>query len=282
MATEIDSFTQRYQPTKDATQRINEITNELIHDALIAANNSSPSQCNEKQMYRMLHHTLAGFGAGTWSALEEKVEQDHQIEQRKPPVSHSIYKKVSSLLAPALALTKLGATINMNGYTIGTDKLGHFVDQGYEHFSMAYLHGKGEDTAIRNGEFTESTYYGLLTTGIYSYGDLAANYLGMQFWASLTGHYKDTDTPLLSCINNQWVQNEPFRWEDYIDGALDEGINCTDQSNQVWAQIEPEILQLEQKDSAHRYQCPIQPELCPQLVQKYGTHAAQLISPKCR
>ena len=282
-STEVDSFTHRYHPLEDATIRLNEITNELIDEAINTANNYSPDVCNEKQMYKIMHNILAGMGAGTWPALEQLVEKDPWIQKRKIPVQKSIYKDVNGLHAPSFALhNPLAATFYINEYVIGTDKIGHFVDQGYEYFAIAYLKKKGEKAALSYGGFTEATFYGLLTTGIYAYGDLAANYLGMQFWASLTGNYKPTEHPILSCQNNRWIKNYDFDWSDYVDASLDEAINCTGQSELVWSAIEPNLIKMEKADTAHRYQCPVKPNVCHALRKKYGQVGNYILSPKCR
>ena len=136
------------------------------------------------------------------------------------------------------------------------------MDQGFEYFNIAYLLGKGEIAALKYGDFTESSYYGYFGTGIYSYGDLAANYKGMQFWASITGNYKPTSQPLLICENNQWVKNYEFKWEDHVDALLDEGVNCVEQSIFVWKQMYASFLELEAADPEHRYICPVDLEQC--------------------
>ncbi len=89
-------------------------------------------------------------------------------------------------------------TVNVDGTLFGTDKIIHFINLGRIYHS-AYLsakqHGLAESEAVyqavqlsagNNLLLSENALLGMLTTGIYSNADLAANYAGFKFYRNLT------------------------------------------------------------------------------------------------
>lgn len=83
-------------------------------------------------------------------------------------------------------------TINLHGFYMGTDKLDHFFQQGREYAELVRKkEAKGADAAgaiaaaVAHGVKQEHTYFGTLASGVYSNGDLAANYAGMKFYLNL-------------------------------------------------------------------------------------------------
>jgi ankyrin repeat protein len=80
---------------------------------------------------------------------------------------------------------------------LGSDKIGHFTDMGmnyWREFNKLRNAGKtpeeAQREAIKVGNkgliFSETGFLGYLTAGAYSNGDMAANFLGMQFYRNLT------------------------------------------------------------------------------------------------
>ncbi|MGL6030407.1 MAG: hypothetical protein ACRC0B_01595 [Legionella sp.] len=113
-----------------------------------------------------------------------------------------------------LSLIGLAPTINMYGHYIGTDKLGHFFMQGHTYYKMYQYflaHGKSSQQAqaaiVTYGKILESTYLGVLVNGVYSNGDLAANYSGWKFYSNLSQSVTigtRTLPPILVLRDNQW------------------------------------------------------------------------------
>ncbi len=83
-------------------------------------------------------------------------------------------------------------TVNAYGYYLGTDKLDHFFRQGHEYFELAQA--KGVAAAVAHGVKQEHTYFGTLSSGVYSNSDLAANYAGMKFYQNLREVFERTPT----------------------------------------------------------------------------------------
>jgi hypothetical protein len=87
----------------------------------------------------------------------------------------------------------MSPTINLYGVYLGTDKLGHFFQQGYEYYEVyadEMRRSGDEELAIRKavlkGVGQENGIYGKFIDGVFSNADLAANYAGFKFYLNLT------------------------------------------------------------------------------------------------
>ncbi len=83
-------------------------------------------------------------------------------------------------------------TVRLHGFYMGSDKIDHFFQQGHAYYELAMKYeaeGAGEVKAIAavvaHGVAQEHKYFGTATSGVYSNGDLAANYAGMKFYRNL-------------------------------------------------------------------------------------------------
>jgi len=105
----------------------------------------------------------------------------------------------------------LSPTVHLYGHEFGIDKLEHFFQQGHQYYDIyteAIKQGSTPDEAtqkaIKWGQKTERTYYGLWTSGVYSNGDLFANYVGLKFYQSLTKplHIAETTRPAIVALSD--------------------------------------------------------------------------------
>jgi hypothetical protein len=108
----------------------------------------------------------------------------------RPPVHDSIYRIALSPAPGSFAFDS--PTVSLHGFYMGTDKIDHFFRQGWEYFELVKKkEAKGFETAsaiaaaVAHGVKQEHTYFGTLASGVYSNGDLAANYAGMKFYLNL-------------------------------------------------------------------------------------------------
>jgi hypothetical protein len=145
---------------------------------------------------------LRVYGALAGGGLPEcKIEQ---WAQRLPPrtrggeriafpltCARAVYG--DSLFTKPLFLVDLSPTVNVYGTYMGTDKLGHLFQQGYEYFREFRREetGGGDEQralarAVRLGVAQESGIFGEALIGVYSNADLAANYAGLKFYLNLT------------------------------------------------------------------------------------------------
>lgn len=134
-----------------------------------------------------------------------------------------------------LSLTGLAPTIRMYDYYFGTDKLGHFFMQGHTYYTlyMAYLaHGKSAEQAhaaiVRYGQILEYTYLGVLVNGVYSNGDLSANYAGWKFYMNITQSIKigsKTLSPILVLHKNKWEFSQHLNKDNLLKPYLSDNLN---------------------------------------------------------
>jgi ankyrin repeat protein len=110
-----------------------------------------------------------------------------------------IYDGASLLIEPrAFFLLWRSSLLRVNGVFVGTDKIGHFVHNGYNYYAAyrAELRAgadsaAAERAAVRVGVdgnlfLSERGLLGSLTSSVISNADLAANYLGFLFYLNLT------------------------------------------------------------------------------------------------
>ena len=122
-----------------------------------------------------------------------------------------------NILQRPVTLQELSPTINIYGVYLGTDKVGHFIQQGceyYELFRREETSGGGERAGYRRavelGKFQEKTFFGEMMVGVYSNGDLAANYAGFKFYLNLTRPItagREYRPPILVRRDGRWEVN---------------------------------------------------------------------------
>jgi hypothetical protein len=121
---------------------------------------------------------------GTWMDSHNFVGQ--------PARYRTSYRESIFILNPVIALT-ISPTVNLYGSEFGTDKIAHIFQQGYTYYKTyrsALKKGATPEEArlraVRWGQKSERTFYGTLVAGVYSNGDLSANYAGLKFYEGLT------------------------------------------------------------------------------------------------
>jgi hypothetical protein len=224
-ATEVDSYTFTEFIREDATSEINQEINQLIESALDEANREGVREPEE--LYSIIHKYLGGF---IITRLEEILEEKDDGRILRIDIRDSIYSGMWALWAPSLMLSqKIGGVFKIGEFIVGTDKLGHFISQGYTYFKTGCLKDEGIEKAMLYGINSESTYFGFAATGVFSYGDLVANFQGMRFWNDLLRRHPDIlgarQTPYLKEINGLWTLVTPVDIRRYIDAGWDERIN---------------------------------------------------------
>lgn len=157
--------------------------------------------------------------------------------QFAPRIEDSIY---AGTFSPFL-LTHLFdvPTVRLYGVDLGTDKIGHMFQQGYEYFALyveARDRGFDEATAVAravlHGVGQERTVFGAMTTGVYSNGDLAGNYAGFKFYRNLFHEVRIGDRvlgPIVRRDGSRWIvdpeRDNPDLLEPYVSEHLSEAYN---------------------------------------------------------
>jgi hypothetical protein len=163
-----------------------------------------------RRVYQLLGAGVPPFtGGGTWVDL-------HQFHGHPARYRPSYFKSIF-LPWPADALT-VSPTVNMYGSQFGTDKIAHLFQQGYSYYKIygralaaEETPDEASQTAVQWGQETERRIFGTMISGVYSNGDLAANYAGLKFYLGLTQAFKigaETRPAMVLLRNGSWSVNE--------------------------------------------------------------------------
>lgn len=275
-ATEIDDTTSFYDVIPDSEAVLNRKTQDLIDKTL-----KNFSGCNQTALAKKASLKLTGNLF--YGAVESQANNLVEVPKVSLDVSQSIYKDSSYASSVVGRIFGLGSTISINGHHIGSDKLGHFMDMGYSLWKNTERGGVLKDL-IDQATNEQQGIWGMWSTGVKSYGDIAANYDGYRFWRDFSGK---GSRPYFACENNKLKQVRAFKWSDYVSAGWTEAINCS----AYWSEgytfyINRNIHELEVK-TKRRYTCPIKPEACDDMRVYYSQwlgayELPKVISPDCR
>jgi hypothetical protein len=227
LATETDQFTTPPVPLYDIGPKLSRKVVEIIESDRTGA----PP---ERVLYDWVGRNVFASRMVRW-VKAIRVPEDRV--SYLPNVFESVYRES---LSPAPASFLLDSpTVNLYGFYLGTDKIDHFFQQGHEYFDVfTRREAQGADAAaataaaVAHGVKQERTYYGTVATGVYSNGDLAANYAGMKFYLNLRHPVRIGDKvwpPLLEKSRDGWRLRpgvDPDRMmEPFLSNHLDESLN---------------------------------------------------------
>jgi hypothetical protein len=164
-----------------------------------------------------------GTGIPPFSTFETWMEK-HRFKNQPARYKISFWKSI--FLAWPTDAFIMSPTVKLYGSEFGTDKIGHLLQQGYTYYTI-YQHSltagaspeKARREAVQWGRKTEQTFYGTVLTGVYSNGDLFANYVGLKFYQGLTQEIKvgtSTRPPILILMNGSWVFNDRVNMREVL------------------------------------------------------------------
>lgn len=280
---EVDQFTLRGWPLKDSSELLNLKANKAIQSALKLANGKGEG-CSEKILYKALR---VHFNNHIQGKLTKDILADENIAKRSVKLTDSIYQdwsKWDGIGMGSKVLSKKAVTMSgemrVGEQFIGVDKLEHMWGQGYAYFKINYLKEKGEIKAVKVGAAKEKIYLGgnKLANGVFSYGDLGANFNGMRFWNHML--LKQDDVlgadknigPYISCTNDSWTQVEEIDLKNYVDDSMDEAINCSKFPTQKTAD------KFENRLRIMGTACPVDVQKRDDLIVKYRQMAKWMIN----
>ena len=280
-ASEVDSFSHRYELKEDASPILNTFTNLRIDRALVEANQYIG--CSEKVLRKKIKKHLSGNVIAGPVEAYVNANIDGEIPALRFPRKQSIYREVTFLEAPVLVIFKsaVGGIVQIETaegkVVVGADKFGHFFTEGLVYYKKAFEKNHGIQSVLDWGMRTEKGKFGLLTTATYSFSDLVANYQGMTFWANLTEKKINAPGPYFACDQGEWKKIKEFDWRDYVDAGFDEGINCSRYTERVAKKVKKAIAQLETQTGLS-FTCPVAPDRLSGLHQRYGDLASYLLN----
>jgi hypothetical protein len=213
--------------------------NNLINDTLSKARKVVPQRASKQDRAKVVIEAV--FKAwGTDSPIRTQIEIAADGfgsgKTHKVPIDRSKYKDVAFGLWGLVGGERgvLCHATKINNVLIGTDKLGHFFQQGHEYFDLAARlktkqrtsEADADKAARLKGWMTEVGRLGLgkygtkwvpfNSTGVYSKADLAANWSGYRFYKDLEAD-PDMTFDIRRYVNPLW--NEEYNPNLYADGV---------------------------------------------------------------
>jgi hypothetical protein len=251
----------------------------MFQEALDDANQKSG--CSEKRLYKNLRKRFRNHVQGEFNRW---LAHTKELPKRPTNYSYSIYKEFKWYDSLALSVKSVykdtaADVIQLGDVQIGTDKIEHFFGRGYVYYLKHYKQGKSIKDVLKFGHTSERYMLGGVTTGVYSYGDLAANFTGMRFWNHILQKGDDVFGqnlgPYVVCQQGKWRMNKGERkylidWSKYVTPAWDEANNCAMVRSEKLKNKMNEHLALLSKQDGRPYTCPMQPELMAQLQEAWG------------
>ena len=137
----------------------------------------------------------------------------------REPARYKTSYAESIYMAEPIDYMTMSPTVRLYGTEFGTDKIEHMLQQGYNYYKIYKDEIAAGGTpemasrkAVKWGRMTEWTYFGMLVAGVYSNGDLVANYTGMKFYQGMTEPVQIgsvTRPAILSLNDGTWTINRP-------------------------------------------------------------------------
>lgn len=217
---ETDQYSQRLTPIADAVGRLNAKVNEALVEIAADWDRGADRRAFARAVYVRL-------GGRHWvDRLERWAIRHPEIAKTSPSRRRSIYRGLPFWATRINFLFGVGPTIEVAGVRIGTDKLGHFLSQGWK-YHKRHLRGLPEATVVRLGRRNEASIFGGPATGSYSNADLVANYEGYRFYRSLfEGGIVGAKGPIV-----EWTAGggariaRRFDFADHVNDYWDEALN---------------------------------------------------------
>jgi hypothetical protein len=234
---ESDQLTARLHELDDARQLANATANEMLARAIARTNvMAADADGTCRSDTATLSHELARnirevmgkttlipsrgeqgiMYYGTYAAWLETGPIDRYTFTER----NDIYSQVSFAENPIIATWAPASTIRLGDVLLGVDKIDHFWVQGHLYYEKAHQ-GERDEQAVRYGTRTERMKWGMMTTGVFSYADLAANYDGYRFYRDLLQPGSILQRDEDGCV----VQVEGFDWGSVVDWRYDEVYN---------------------------------------------------------
>lgn len=242
-ALETDNYLTWDMELVDSSEKINEYLNSEIEDALI---DSTGLNCKDVTLkiakkFKSTHPEK--------SPIEIWLKSHLELNQFFPTkdegyIAKSIYRNPYRFYVPYFILSP---NIQVNGIYFGTDKLIHFTSTGrryFEFYQEKKFKGVSDEEAFKSmiefGLWNELTFLGSQLTGVYSYGDLEANYQGFKLYSKMC--MSESQKYLNQDSKGTWFLARKVDIKDYVNPNFDETFNLSYYVPKNWEKIRP-VLQ---------------------------------------
>ena len=278
---EADHYTRANEELKDSAEIINIRANAYLQQGLDKLNADSAcidSEKSERELYKELANYFANHNRG--KLVQDILDQD-TFDKRRVLIKDSIYgawsvKDGYLLGRKSAGKSKLGLMplVRVGDQYIGIDKLEHMFGMGLIYHSGISFKDKTLTDVLKNGIFREKTVLGgnMVATGVFSYGDLSANFNGMRFWNHMLQKRDDVlgfeynAGPYVRCEAGKWKTTEfKIDFRNYVDASMDESINCRKLATKGGVTQSKTAM-----ESRGFHECPRNAKLLEQMHAKYN------------
>ncbi len=218
-AHETDQYSIRGIELDDSTDLLNREFNRMLEEIA----ESWWEGENRAKFAKRVFYTLGGNHY--IDKYERWARRNPEIDMLWMPRDESIYRGGPFWATRVVFFFGLGPVLRIDDQLVGSDKIGHFLSQGWK-YHKRHLRGVPEEEVVRIGQRNESGIFGYLTTGVFSNADLVANYEGYLFYRSL---FEDDIIPgkrsIIEWIGSGARLRRPFDWRDHVNAYWDEALN---------------------------------------------------------
>lgn len=230
-AQEVDSFTDRLfliAKLKDSTEPADRFVNELMAKLVLRLNERKP--VDEKGEAAVAATVFQSpISPELLSPIEDWAKASADV-QRYHLSFRGVFGGAVDYDDMYMAwYIGLSPTIRLAGVLVGLDKISHFFGQGwqyYQHDRVLAREQKALGQAARHdlvrklGHDLEIRHLGFMNGGVYSYGDLAANWQGFVFYRRLIGTGRESH--VIRTAPGRYALGTPFTFRDYVTDEFDE------------------------------------------------------------
>jgi len=260
----------------DIRKELNQETNRRIQLALSQVNISGGPSCGRENLTAALKKALAH----PWTDNLETWAEKSSLVKCRVKMQDTEFSRFPPKQTEYLKLSKLSSGIKVAGIYFGTDKLAHFMTEGFDYWQIM-VNGGTETDYLALGKAEEEGKYGWAWSGVKSYADMYANYKGYLFWKQLF----DGPTPFLKCqADGSWKQVRTFDWGEYVDSGFNETINCNEyKTPEMTSQADAFSREfLGNRSGLNSATCPVLHGECRTIVQDLSPQVAkQIVHPRC-
>ena len=223
---EVDHYLSWGQTLEDAAPILNSKINEIINSTV----QSLPKDCSCEEAASKV---LSGFGVSLNSNFEKWIKETDRVDKFMPNIDLALRESIFSdhnskwsQIERAFFTIQLDEIINVGGVYLGLDKLTHFTGSGFLYYQAYRISKKAGNVdpiemAIKVGIIGEKTVIGRMATGVFSYGDLEANFQGFIFGLDMCAGVD----PFLRHSEDGWKFSRPFDIKAYVNPHWDESYN---------------------------------------------------------
>lgn len=237
-ALETDNFISWGKELKDISPELNAFIVDEINEALVEANNKRKVQsCNQVTMrIAKRFKTLSPIAHPIEDWIKGNLGEEHMFPVGSGYIKASIYMHPHYFY---LHKMPVAPNVRIGEFYLGTDKISHFSSTGRRylaHYLKKIKKGLSPEealkSAIRFGLGQEATILGSWSSGVFSYGDMEANYQGFLFFKKMC--MNESDNYLAQDEEGVWSLVKEPDMRDYVSAYWDETFNRSYRLPKSW------------------------------------------------